>query len=78
MPSFDFVSEADLQVIDDAVNQVPARSVNVLIFRGGNSEISFKRQEKKVYLTADDDYKLRAMHQLLEQNWLARMSICVA
>lgn len=74
MPSFDFVSEVDLQLIDDAVNQVAREISQRFDFRGGNSEISFKRQEKKVYITADDDYKLRAMHQLLEQK-LARKNV---
>lgn len=74
MPSFDFVAEVDLQVIDDAVNQVAREISQRFDFRGSRAEIVFKRQEKKIYLTADDDYKLRALHQLLEQR-LAKRNI---
>lgn len=72
MPSFDFVAEVDPQLIDDAVNQVAREIAQRFDFRGSRAEISFKRQEKKVYLTADDDYKLRALHQLLEQKLAKR------
>lgn len=72
MPSFDFVSEVDLQLVDDAVNQVAREIAQRFDFRGSRSTIDFKRQEKKIYLVADDDYKLRALHQLLEQRLAKR------
>lgn len=72
MPSFDFVSEVDLQLVDDAVNQVAREIAQRFDFRNSRSSIDFKRQEKKIYLVADDDYKLRALHQLLEQRLAKR------
>ena len=72
MPSFDFVAEVDLQLVDDAVNQVAREISQRFDFRNSRAEINFKRQEKKIYLVADDDYKLRAMHQLLEQKLAKR------
>ncbi len=72
MPSFDFVAEVDLQLVDDAVNQVAREVSQRFDFRGSRAAISFTRQEKKVYLVADDDYKLRALRQLLEQKLAKR------
>ena len=72
MPSFDFVAEVDLQLVDDAVNQVGREISQRFDFRGSRAEINFKRQEKKIYLVADDDYKLRALHQLLGQKLAKR------
>ncbi len=74
MPSFDFVAEVDLQSVDDAVNQVAREIAQRFDFRNSCAEIDFKRQEKKIYLVADDTYKLRAMHQLLAQK-LARSNV---
>ena len=72
MPAFDFVAEVDLQLVDDAVNQVAREIAQRFDFRGSRAEINFKRQEKKIYLVADDDYKLRALHQLLVQKLAKR------
>ena len=72
MPSFDFVAEVDPQLVDDAVNQVAREISQRFDFRNSRAEINFKRQEKKIYLVADDEYKLRALHQLLGQKLAKR------
>ncbi len=72
MPSFDVVSEVDLQEVDNAVNQASKEISNRFDFRGGKSEISFSRDEKSIKIIADDDMKLRSIHQILEQKLVKR------
>lgn len=72
MPSFDIVSELDLQEVDNATNQASKEIANRFDFRGGKSEISFSKEKKEISILADDDMKLRAIHQLLEQKMVKR------
>ena len=66
MPSFDIVCEVDLQEVDNAVNQAAKEIDNRFDFRGGKSKISFDRNDQKIAIVADDDFKLRSIHQILE------------
>lgn len=72
MPSFDIVSELDLQEVDNAVNQTAKEVGTRFDFRGGKSEITFSKEEKRMVIMADDDMKLRAIHQILEQKMAKR------
>jgi len=64
MPSFDIVSEVDVQEIDNAVNQARKELGSRYDFRGSKSEILWD----KVLLTilADDEYKLGALKDILQ------------
>ncbi len=66
MPSFDIVSEIDLQETDNAVNQAQKEIAQRFDFRGGKSEIQLDKDAKKIKIVADDDFKLRSIHQILE------------
>ena len=72
MPSFDFVSDVDLQHVDDAINIVSREVSQRFDFRGSKSSIEFDRNNKKINIIADDDLKLRAIKQLLEQKMAKR------
>ncbi len=72
MPSFDIVSEVDLQEIDNAINQVCREMQTRFDFKGTKSELSFDRNEKAIKITADDDMKLRSIHQMMEQRMSKR------
>lgn len=74
MPSFDIVSEIDMQEVDNAVNMASKEIGNRFDFRGGKSEISFSKEDKRISILADDDMKLRAIHQIIEQK-MAKRSI---
>lgn len=63
MPSFDIVSELNLQEVDNAVNQARKEIVGRYDFRGSKSEIQWDK--KAITLMADDDYKLGAMKDIL-------------
>jgi len=63
--SFDIVSEVDLQEVDNAVNQAKKELSQRYDFRGSKSSIDFDRKEKLITLIADDDFKLRALKDIL-------------
>ena len=63
--SFDIVSEVDLQEMDNAVNQATKELLQRYDFKNSKSSIAYDRAEKKITLVADDDYKLRALTDIL-------------
>lgn len=63
--SFDIVSEVDMQEVDNAVNQAKKELVQRYDFKGTKSSIEFDRSEKKLTLIGDDDFKLRALRDIL-------------
>ena len=63
--SFDIVSEVDLQEMDNAVNQAKKEFMQRYDFKNSKASIDYSRDEKKITLIADDDYKLRALTDIL-------------
>lgn len=65
MPSFDIVSEIDMMEVENAVNQAQKEIGQRFDFRGGKSSIELDKTAKKIKIIADDDMKLRSIHQVL-------------
>lgn len=63
MPSFDIVSELNIQEVDNAVNQARKEIQGRYDFRGSQARIEWDR--KSLSLHAEDDYKLGAMKDIL-------------
>jgi len=63
--SFDIVSQVDLQEVDNGVNQAKKELAQRYDFKGSKSSMDFNRDEKKIMLTADDDFKRRALTDIL-------------
>lgn len=72
--SFDIVSEVDLQEVDNAVNQAAKELAQRYDFKNSKASIAFDRKEKKITLVADDDFKLRALTDILATR-MAKRSI---
>lgn len=70
--SFDIVSEADLQEVDNAVNQAKKELSQRFDFRGSKSSIDYNRTEKKITLVGDDDFKLRSVNDILSSKLAKR------
>ncbi|PIU00223.1 MAG: YajQ family cyclic di-GMP-binding protein [Bdellovibrionales bacterium CG10_big_fil_rev_8_21_14_0_10_45_34] len=70
MPSFDIVSEIDLQEADNAVQQARKEIGGRYDFRGSKSEIHWDK--KIITILADDDYKLGAMKDILQSKFHKR------
>jgi len=66
MPSFDIVSEADMAEVDNAIQNV-MREISVRYdFKGSNSSVESSDGAIKVF--ADDDLKLKQLHETLRGN----------
>lgn len=72
MPSFDIVSETNMQEVDNAINQAVKEIATRFDFKGGRNTIELDKEAKIVKIIADDDMKLRAIHQLIEQKLAKR------
>jgi uncharacterized protein YajQ (UPF0234 family) len=72
MPSFDVVSELNIQEVDNAVNQTQKELSTRFDFRGSKFSLELDKLEKKIKILADDELKLRSIHQLLEQRLVKR------
>jgi len=72
MPSFDIVSETDLAEVDNALANMIREMSQRYDFK--NSQSRIERKEAEITIHADDDLKLKQMHELL-QGHLARRKI---
>lgn len=72
MPSFDIVSKTDMAEVDNALANMAREMEQRYDFKGSNCRA--ERNEAEITLHADDDLKLRQMHELL-QGHLARRKI---
>lgn len=64
MPSFDVVSEIDMQEVDNAVNQSIKEIKSRYDFKGSLAQIDWDKKE--ITITAEDDYKIGAMKDILQ------------
>jgi len=72
MPSFDVVSRTDLAEVDNALNNMTREMEQRYDFKG--SHCTIERAEQVLTINADDDLKLKQMHELL-QGHLSRRKI---
>lgn len=72
MASFDVVCELDLMEVENAVNMTAKEIAQRFDFRGGKSELSLEKDAKKIKIIADDELKLRSIHQILETKMAKR------
>jgi uncharacterized protein YajQ (UPF0234 family) len=70
--SFDITSTVDLQVVDNAVNQARKEIAQRYDFKGATAEIDFHKDDGTLTLLADDDYKLKAVVDVLESKLVKR------
>jgi uncharacterized protein YajQ (UPF0234 family) len=64
VPSFDIVSRIDLAEVDNAIAGIRREISTRFDFKG--SKCAVDRSEGEIALTADDDLKLKQMHELLK------------
>jgi uncharacterized protein YajQ (UPF0234 family) len=64
VPSFDIVSRVDLAEVDNAIAGINREISTRFDFKG--SKCTLERNEGELRLVADDDLKLKQMHELLK------------
>ena len=75
MPSFDVVSEVDLQEVRNAVDQGNREVGQRFDFKG--SDARFEQKENEITLHAQNDFQLRQMMEVLEKK-LAKRNVDLA
>jgi len=70
--SFDVTTGVDLQEVDNAVNQAQKEIAQRYDFKGSKASIDFQRAESQLLLVADDDFKMRALFDVLQTKLIKR------
>ena len=70
MPSFDIVSRVDLAEVDNALNALKREIGQRFDFKGSKSSV--ERVESTLTIIADDEGKLKQVHELLKAHFARR------
>jgi hypothetical protein len=70
--SFDITTGVDLQEVDNAVNQAQKEIATRYDFKGSKSTIELKKAENLIALTADSDFQMRALFDVLQAKLIKR------
>jgi len=70
--SFDVVSKVDISIAEDCVNVAMKEIANRFDFRGANAGIAFDKKEGKLTLTAQDEFKIDAVFDILMTRFAKR------
>src|SRR3954469_8174341 len=70
--SFDVTTGVDLQEVDNAVNQAQKEITQRYDFKGSPATIELNRTEGKIALTAENDYKMQALWDVLQSKLIKR------
>ncbi|HJU90687.1 MAG TPA: YajQ family cyclic di-GMP-binding protein [Gemmatimonadaceae bacterium] len=70
--SFDVTTGVDLQEVDNAINQAQKEIGQRYDFKGSKAQIDFKRAEHTIALVADDDFRMRALFDVLQAKLIKR------
>ena len=72
LSSFDISTGADLQEVDNAVNQATKEVAQRYDFKGSKCTITFDRTKATLTLVADDDFKMKALFDVLQGKLIKR------
>ncbi len=70
--SFDVSTGADLQEVDNAVNQALKEVAQRYDFRGSTCSIAFDRKAGTIGLEADDEFRMKALSEVLRTKLVRR------
>src|SRR3982750_2622707 len=70
--SFDVTTGVDLQEVDNAVNQAQKEIAQRYDFKGSPATIELNRAEGKIALTAENDFKMQALWDVLQSKLIKR------
>lgn len=72
IPSFDIVSEVNLQEVDNAVNQALKEISQRYDFKDSKTSIEFDRKEKKLVISSKDEFHLKSAIDILQTKLIKR------
>ena len=65
MPSFDIVSEINLQELDNAINNLKKQLLSRFDFKGSNTIVDLNKKDKTIKITSTDEMKMRILKEML-------------
>lgn len=72
MPSFDIVSNVDLQEVDNAVNNTRKEITTRYDFRKSETEITLDKKEKVIHILTEDHMKMDTIRDIFMGNCVKR------
>lgn len=70
--SFDVVSEVNMQELKNALDQATKEIRQRFDFKDSKTEITLKEKEKELVVVSDDDYKLKAVQDIIKGKCVKR------
>jgi len=70
--SFDIVSRVDLAEVHNAVNQATKEIIQRYDLKGSDSRIDFNEKEARLVLASADEFRLKAVNDILQQKLVRR------
>jgi uncharacterized protein YajQ (UPF0234 family) len=70
--SFDVTSTIDFQEVDNALNQARKEVAQRYDFKGAKADLDLNAAEKKLTLTADDEFKMNALWEIVQTRLVRR------
>jgi uncharacterized protein YajQ (UPF0234 family) len=72
MPTFDVVSEVDMQEVRNAVDQAERELSQRFDFKGTNSSIELREKDKEIEMKSVSEDRINAVRQVLEEKFAKR------
>lgn len=72
LSSFDVVSQVNMQEVKNAVDQTLKEIRQRFDFKDSKTELTLKEKEKELVVVSDDDYKLKAVLEILKAKFVKR------
>ena len=70
--SFDVVSQVDMQEVKNALDQTTKEIRQRFDFKGSKTDLTLKEKEKELVVVSDDEYKLKAVTDILKTKCVKR------
>jgi uncharacterized protein YajQ (UPF0234 family) len=70
--SFDVVSQVNMQEVKNAVDQALKEIRQRFDFKDSKTELTLKEKEKELVVVSDDEYKLKAVLEILKAKFVKR------
>jgi len=70
--SFDVVSQVDMQEVKNAVDQTMKEIRQRFDFKNSKTDLTLKEKEKQLVVLSDDEYKLKAVLEILKVKCVKR------
>jgi len=70
--SFDIASKIDLNEVSNAIHQTMKEVLTRYDLKNSKSQIELNEKDKKIQITSQDEFKLRAVGEVLEQKLVKR------